>query len=67
MAAAGDRAASGLIRRLQRRGRSGCTRAPSGGSTPEHPVALFCARPQWCIDDAVLGIFVGTTSLKPFR
>ena len=26
---------------------------PSGGSTPEHPVALFCARPQGRIDDAV--------------
>jgi hypothetical protein len=26
---------------------------PSGGSTPDHPVALFCARPQGRIDDAV--------------
>ena len=26
---------------------------PSGASTPEHPVALFCARPQGRIDDAV--------------
>jgi hypothetical protein len=26
---------------------------PSGGSTPEHPVALFCTRPQGRIDDAV--------------
>ncbi|MBV2351252.1 hypothetical protein KUL97_05950, partial [Synechococcus sp. HK05] len=25
----------------------------SGGSTPEHPVALFCTRPQGRIDDAV--------------
>jgi len=25
----------------------------SRGSTPEHPVALFCARPQGRIDDAV--------------
>jgi hypothetical protein len=26
---------------------------PAGGSTPEHPLALFCARPQGRIDDAV--------------
>ncbi len=26
---------------------------PSAGSTPEHPVALFCTRPQGRIDDAV--------------
>jgi hypothetical protein len=26
---------------------------PSGGLTPEHPVALFCTRPQGRIDDAV--------------
>ncbi|MFM2172817.1 MAG: hypothetical protein RLZZ54_744 [Cyanobacteriota bacterium] len=26
---------------------------PSDGSTPEHPVALFCMRPQGRIDDAV--------------
>jgi hypothetical protein len=26
---------------------------PSGGSPPEHPVALFCTRPQGRIDDAV--------------
>ena len=26
---------------------------PSGTSTPEHPVALFCARPQGRIDEAV--------------
>jgi len=26
---------------------------PSGASTPEHPVALFCTRPQGRIDDAV--------------
>ncbi len=26
---------------------------PSVGSTPEHPMALFCARPQGRIDDAV--------------
>ncbi len=26
---------------------------PSGASSPEHPVALFCARPQSRIDDAV--------------
>ena len=26
---------------------------PSGGSTSDHPVALFCARPQGRIDDAV--------------
>jgi len=26
---------------------------PSGGSSPEHPVALFCTRPQGRIDDAV--------------
>ena len=26
---------------------------PSGVSTPEHPVALFCARPQGRIDDVV--------------
>ena len=25
----------------------------SGGSTPEHPVALFCTRPKGRIDDAV--------------
>jgi len=25
----------------------------SSGSTPEHPVGLFCARPQGRIDDAV--------------
>ena len=25
----------------------------SGGPTPEHPVALFCTRPQGRIDDAV--------------
>ena len=29
------------------------TQQPSGGSTPEHPVALFCTRPQGRIDDAV--------------
>ena len=39
-------------------GRSGvvdpdATQQPSGGSTPEHPVALFCTRPQGRIDDAV--------------
>ena len=26
---------------------------PAGGSTPEHPLALFCARPQGRIDEAV--------------
>jgi hypothetical protein len=26
---------------------------PSGGPTPDHPVALFCARPQGRIDEAV--------------
>lgn len=26
---------------------------PSASSTPEHPVALFCTRPQGRIDDAV--------------
>ncbi len=26
---------------------------PSAGSIPEHPVALFCTRPQGRIDDAV--------------
>jgi hypothetical protein len=26
---------------------------PSGRSTPEHPVVLFCTRPQGRIDDAV--------------
>ena len=26
---------------------------PSGASTPEHPVAIFCTRPQGRIDDAV--------------
>jgi hypothetical protein len=26
---------------------------PYAGSTPEHPVALFCTRPQGRIDDAV--------------
>ena len=26
---------------------------PSGSSRPEHPLALFCARPQGRIDDAV--------------
>ena len=26
---------------------------PSAGSTPEHPVTLFCTRPQGRIDDAV--------------
>jgi hypothetical protein len=29
------------------------TGQPSGGPTPDHPVALFCARPQGRIDDAV--------------
>jgi hypothetical protein len=29
------------------------TEQPSGGSTPVHPVALFCATPQGRIDDAV--------------
>ena len=27
---------------------------PAGGSTPEHPLALFCARPKGRIDDAVI-------------
>ena len=29
------------------------TQQPSSGSTPEHPVALFCTLPQRRIDDAV--------------
>ncbi len=29
------------------------TQQPSGRSAPEHPVALFCTRPQGRIDDAV--------------
>jgi hypothetical protein len=47
-----------LERRVDEPGSSGVVdpdapQQPSGGSTPEHPVALFCARPQGRIDDAV--------------
>ncbi|WP_010316478.1 hypothetical protein [Synechococcus sp. CB0205] len=47
-----------LERRVDEPGSSGVVdldapQQPSGASTPEHPVALFCARPQGRIDDAV--------------
>ncbi len=48
-----------LERRVNEPGSSGGVVDPdasqqhSGASTPEHPVALFCARPQGRIDDAV--------------
>jgi hypothetical protein len=48
-----------LERRVDEPGSSGgvvdpdAPKQPSGASTPEHAVALFCARPQGRIDDAV--------------
>ena len=48
-----------LARRVDEPGSSGgvvdpdAPKQPPVGSTPEHPVALFCARPQGRIDDAV--------------
>ena len=48
-----------LERRVDEPGSSGGVVDPdapqqqSGASTPEHPVALFCARPQGRIDEAV--------------
>lgn len=47
-----------LERRVEATGRAGvvdpdATQQPSGGSTPDHPVALFCTHPQGRIDDAV--------------
>ena len=54
-----DTGEAALARRVDEgAGRSGvvdpdATQQPSGGSTPEHPVALFCTRPQGRIDDAV--------------